>query len=239
MIVHFLQRIRSRSLRAIRHGTPPKTLPSIDAYALWAQTYPPYAHNRLMEIEQQTMLHVINTSLQLAGRDVLDLACGTGRYGLIAAKMGARRVVGVDNSGAMLRAGALRPTAEAAMISLPFGGDTFDVVLCGLAMGHLPPDGMRRAVREINRILRTGGEALISDFHPMLYLQGGRRTFAAPDGTLYAVEHYPHLVSDYFAAISDSGMIVAGIEEPRATPNGSKDGNGISLPAVLVIRCRN
>ncbi len=60
------------------------------------------AHNKLMEIEQAAMLRQLPP---LVGRDVLDLACGTGRYSQIAAERGARRVVGADNSFAMLRAG--------------------------------------------------------------------------------------------------------------------------------------
>src|SRR5215468_1484054 len=80
----------------------PRTLPSVDAYALWAATYPPRAHNRLMEIEQESMLRLLP---DLADRDVLDLACGTGRYAAIAHQRDARNVVGTDNSLAMLRGG--------------------------------------------------------------------------------------------------------------------------------------
>ena len=62
-----------------------KTLSSLDAYAQWASTYPPHAHNVLMEAEQAAM-----TSLfpPMSGKIVLDLACGTGRYGLLAQNAG-------------------------------------------------------------------------------------------------------------------------------------------------------
>ena len=215
----------------LKHLIPPRTLRSLEAYALWAPSYPPYAHNGLMQIEQAAMLRLMPT---LNNRIVLDLACGTGRYGLIAEQAGAARVVGVDNSAPMLQAGSSSTLwrALAPMTYLPFRSDSFDVILCGLATGHLPPDAMRQAIDEMGRVLRSGGESLISDFHPLLYARGGRRTFTAPDGKFYAVEHYPHSLDDYRAAISAAGMIVIAVEEPEAQVNGSH------LPAVLTIRCQ-
>ncbi len=205
---------------------PVRTLASVDAYALWSASYPPHAHNRLMQIEQDAMERLIPA---LSDRVVLDLACGTGRYTLLARQAGARQVVGVDNSRAMLVAGSACPAAEASMIDLPLASQTFDVVLCGLAVGHLQRDVMRRAIAEIARVLRPGGEALLSDFHPFLALRGKQRTFHAQDGAVYAVEHYPHLASDYFQAIQEAGMSVRAMAEPRA------EIDGMSIPAVFVV----
>ena len=213
---------------AARFRGAPKTLRSVDAYALWSESYPPHAHNPLMEIEQAGMLRLLPN---VTGRSVLDLACGTGRYGLLAQQAGAKRVVGADNSSAMLRRGVLRPAISASMDSLPFVSAGFDMVICGMALGHLPPEAMQRAIREIGRVLRPGGSALFSDFHPYVYLRGGRRTFLAPDGVKYAVEHYPHLIADYFAAIVEAGMSVTAIAEPTRLLDG------VEVPAVLIMRC--
>lgn len=218
-------------IRRLLPQRPLQTLRSLDAYALWATSYPPYAHNRLMQIEQAAMLRLMP---DVKDRSVLDLACGTGRYGRIAVQAGARRVVGADNSAPMLEAGH-DPAVQrvlAPMTSLPFASGCFDVILCGLATGHLPPDLMRQAVAEMGRILRPGGEALISDFHPLLYANGGKRTFTAPDGKAYAVEHYPHSLYDYEQAISSASMAMISVDEPNAEIGGSR------LPAVLVVRCQ-
>ncbi len=214
-------------LRRLFRPSAPPTLNSIAAYALWAATYPPHAHNALMEVEQSAMLRLLP---DLRGRDVLDLACGTGRYGLIAAERGARHVVGADNSLAMLRAGKLKSATEATSARLPFAAESFDVVVCGLALGHLQRDSLMHTLTEIARVLRPGGVLLFSDFHPYLYLNGGRRTFASPDGKTYAVEHYVYFPSEYFDLLRDATMILSGFEEPRA-----KLGK-IELPAVLVMR---
>lgn len=48
------------------------------AYALWAQAYPPHAHNPVMLAEERAMLDLMPASLQ--GQHVLDAGCGSGRY---------------------------------------------------------------------------------------------------------------------------------------------------------------
>jgi malonyl-CoA O-methyltransferase len=215
----------SQMFRAKNH---PPTLRSAEAYALWAESYPPYAHNAFMAIEQETMRALMPP---LAGRSVLDLACGSGRYARFALETGARPVIGVDSSPSMLRRahGFLRLLAD--MTALPLASAIFDIILCGLATGHLPPSAMRAAMREMARVIRPEGLILFSDFHPMLYLSGGRRTFTASDGRTYAVEHYPHLIADYFDAIRAAGLTITAIREPEATIDGQ------DIPAVLVIGC--
>lgn len=216
-------------------GASPRTLPSVEAYALWAESYPPQPHNRLMEIEQAAMLPWLQTlDLARPGCRVLDLACGTGRYSLLARQLGAQQVISFDNSPAMLRQSALAETGAAAcasMVAIPLAGDSIDMVICGLATGHLPPQAMRTAINEIGRVLRPGGVALISDFHPYVYLSGGRRTFRAADGNSYMVEHYPHLVADYFDACREAGLAVDMIREPVHTVARRE------VPAVLALRC--
>src|SRR6476469_3903288 len=80
--------------------TETPTLAPAAAYALWAASYPPHAHNPLMLAEERAMLALLPGSLR--GRSVLDAGCGSGRYLLHALRRGARRVLGVDLSGEML-----------------------------------------------------------------------------------------------------------------------------------------
>jgi malonyl-CoA O-methyltransferase len=78
----------------------PRTLSSLDAYARWAGSYPPHAHNALMRAEEAALLDLLPP---LGGRIVLDAACGSGRYARIALERGARCVIATDNSPEMLR----------------------------------------------------------------------------------------------------------------------------------------
>lgn len=197
-------------LRRAFPASQPRTLSSLDAYAQWATSYPPHAHNALMQAEEAAMKALLPP---LAGQTVLDLACGTGRYGLMAQKQGAVAVIGLDNSPAMLKANDLAYLALATSEAVPLPDESVDVVLCGLALGHLPR--LDASLKEIGRVLKPGGCALISDFHPFIFLNGAKRTFTAPDGSLYAVEHYVHLYADYHRAAETAGLRVEALLEPR------------------------
>lgn len=225
----------ARLIRRLGRAAKPPTLSSLDAYALWADGYPPHAHNALMQLEEQAMRDLMPP---LEGRDVLDLACGTGRYGRLALERGAQRVTGVDNSLPMLRKGVLAQSTQGTIARLPFAAESFDVVLCGLALGHLPREQVIATIAEVARVLRAGGEFLFSDFHPYLALNGAQRTFRAADGTQYAVAHFVYFPSDYFTWISNSLMIVEGFAEPRIPPSAELSAPGGERPAVLVMRAR-
>ncbi len=196
-------------LRRVLPARPLRTLASLDAYDLWAANYPPQAHNVLMQTEQKAMLDVLPA---LEAKIVLDLACGTGRYGLIAQERGAQLVLAIDNSPAMLAGNPLRQRVQATTEIIPLAADSVDVVLCGLALGHLPH--LQPSLDEIGRILKPGGVALVSDVHPFIALNGAQRTFAAPDGKVYAVEHYPHLYADTQQAASRTGLVIDAVLEP-------------------------
>ena len=207
-------------LRRFFHRTP-QTLSSITAYELWAQSYPAEAHNILMQIEQENMLAIMPS---LEDKVVLDLACGTGRYGKIAQNQKARQVIGVDNSFAMLERRAIPQGSQATSEAIPLPDESIDVVLCGLALGHLPE--IRPSLSEISRILRPEGIALISDFHPYQFLSGARRTFQAGNKN-YAVEHYVHHISDYFSEGQLVNLHITDLREPLFQEKS---------PVVLVVR---
>lgn len=207
-----------------------RTLDSVDAYSRWAATYPPCAHNALMHVEEAAMLDLMPP---LAGRVVLDLACGTGRYSRLAAERGARLALGLDNSPAMLRASAQPLRGLAHIEALPLPAGAVDVVICGLALGHLP--AITPALGEISRVLRPGGTALISDFHPFVFLSGGQRTFVAPDGVTYAVEHYPHLYTDYHRAAHATGLRIENVTEAVLPEAEAASLDHPEMPVVLVL----
>jgi len=208
-------------LRRVLPARPLHTLNSLDAYDLWAANYPPQAHNVLMETEQKAMLDLLPP---LAGQIVLDLACGTGRYGLIAHERRAKQVIAIDNSPAMLAGNPLSNRVQATTEVVPLASGSIDVILCGLALGHLPK--LQPSLDEIARLLKPGGVALVSDVHPFIALNGAQRTFAAPDGKVYAVEHYPHLYEDNQRAAAGAGLTIDAVLEPLLN----------RVPVVIVYR---
>ncbi len=212
----------ARIWRRFRRQIVPIPLTSLDAYALWAADYPPQAHNPLMHAEEAAM-HALLPDVR--GRVALDLAAGTGRYGLLLRDAGARIVIALDNSAPMLAANPLSYRAIASLDAIPLAQESIDLVVCGMAIGHTRD--LRSAFAAIAWVLRPGGVALISDFHPIMHFTGAKRTFQT-GGTTYAVEHYPHLYADHHAAAGSSGLTIDAVREPTLTPGGA--------PVVLVLR---
>lgn len=200
-----------------------RMLNSQQAYDQWAVDYPPMPHNQLMEVEHRAMVALMPS---LYDRVVLDVACGTGRWGQWAVAQNARCVLGLDNSPAMLRNSVLQHIALAHIESLPVATASIDVVLCGLAIGHVSHP--LNTIVEIGRVLKSGGVALLSDFHPYLAWSGAKRTFKARNGETYAVEHYAHGYADWHAAASAGELRIAGVQEPRLLDK--------TPPVVLVMR---
>jgi len=213
MFNRLIQQFKQTSLRR---------LTSRDAYQKWAEDYPPTPHNRLMEIEQDAMLSLMPA---VEGQRVLDLACGTGRYGLIAEDHGAQDVIGIDDSLAMLTKASLSNCIAGSMTQIPFADACVDIILCGLAVGHLPD--LIMVLEEIARVLDKDGYALISDFHPFQYLSGARRTFQSGN-EVYEVEHYPHLYQTWHEVCQTCGLRIDDIIEPPIPEQ--------SMPVVIVYR---
>jgi malonyl-CoA O-methyltransferase len=210
----------------------PPVLPSLQAYQQWAGAYPPHAHNALMQAEEEAMRSLLPT---MAGRTILDLACGSGRYALIAHQLGAGRVIALDNSEAMLRVSSLMGVACATTEAIPLANQTVDGIICGLALGHLPR--LEPTFHEMGRVLKPGGWLLLSDVHPFIFLNGAQRTFQAADGRTYAVEHYPHLIADYQTAGQAVELYLEALAEPGLQA-GVVAPVTSTVPVALVLRWR-
>lgn len=194
------------------------------AYALWADTYPPYPHNALMALEQQTLLSMLP---DIAGSTVIDAGCGTGRY-LRLLRARSAIAIGVDLSAAMLaraRADGAR-VARGNLCTLPIGLMSVDVVVSGLALGDVPH--LDSVLAEMARVLRPGGCLVYSVVHPIGEQAGWSRTFTAA-GRQNAIATYWHSLEEHRRACASAGLCVTGWEEPVLAEVPQH-------PAVLVVR---
>jgi arsenite methyltransferase len=105
-----------------------------------------------------------------AGERVLDIGSGPGllAYDIATAVGGTGRVCGIDASGAMVAMSSKRcagqPWAEFRMADaaqLPFPDNSFDVAVSTQVYEYLPD--VPAALRELHRVLRPGGRAVIMD----------------------------------------------------------------------------
>ena len=185
------------------------TLEPQAAYALWADTYPPYPHNALMALEQQVVVSLLP---DVRGLTVVDAACGTGRYLQLLKSRGAA-AFGIDLSAPML-ARAYDDGAAVArgdIRALPIASASVEVVVCGLALGDLPH--LAPAIAEMARVLRPGGSMVYSVVHPVGERAGWSRTFTA-GGRQNAIATYWHSLDDHRRACADAGLRITGWEEP-------------------------
>ena len=192
-----------------------RTLSPQEAYALWAETYPPHAHNPLMELEQSVVEPILRS---LAPRRALDLGTGTGRCLRLLSGAGAHTVVGIDLSPAMLgRDPEKRFRVCGDARTLPFADASFDLVCSSLMAGDIqhPADWIAEAAR----VLVPGGHLVYSDFHPAGTSRGWRRTFRAPDGRTRTLSFFPHTIEQHLHLLEQSVLLVRAVREPRLEPH--------------------
>lgn len=100
-----------------------------------------------------------------AGRDVLEVGCGTGLV-LRRIQQFARSAKGVDLSPGMLEKARARglDVVEGSATSLPFPNDQFDVTCSFKVLAHVPEIDV--ALAEMARVTRPGGMILAEFYNP-------------------------------------------------------------------------
>ncbi|HXV60196.1 MAG TPA: class I SAM-dependent methyltransferase [Vicinamibacteria bacterium] len=188
-----------------------RTLDPQAAYALWADTYPPFAHNALMEAEQAAMERMLRPLR--AGR-ALDVGTGSGRYLRLLSRSGARMIVGLDLSAAMLQRArdSGMPLVRADARRPPVASRSLDLVVASLMVGDI--DDLAAWTREMSSALRPGGSLLYSDFHPSWVEAGWRRTFETRDGRSWIVPYSPHSLDEHRFSVTRAGLEIVHMEEP-------------------------
>ncbi len=212
-----------------------------EAYARWAPLYPPVPHNPLMRAEQDAMLGLWPS---IRGRRVLDLACGSGRYSRLLVAHHAAQVVALDDCTAMLAQVSGAARVRGTMMSLPFVSDAFDVVICGLAIGHA--FNIAPWMSEVARVLKKTGLLLYSDFHPAAARAGLPRSFKDRENREVVVPHSRHELAEQLQAAAAAKLTVDAVREVRAgielseTFSRSADfyRRWHGLPLVLIVRAR-
>ncbi len=110
---------------------------------------------------QERRLAMLNAAAPLAGKRVLEFGCGIGAY-MREIRRYTPHVFGFDIEIERLQTGRAAGVAgllAAAAERLPFADNAFDVVFSNEVLEHVEDD--RAACREIARVLRPGGRAVI------------------------------------------------------------------------------
>lgn len=194
---------------------------SLSAYELKCRCASAYSSETVRFLLGDTMhpggveltARLIDSLALSTGSTVIDVACGPGRSTVRAAARAGSRAIGIDLSSGSLSAArthartldpARRPTfVRGDAESLPFGDATADGVLseCALCTFPDPP----AAVRELLRILRSGGRLALADIvADPTRLSDGLRTLDAHVACVAGARP----LADLVLLLEDSGLTV-------------------------------
>ncbi len=186
-----------------------------NGYTAWAPRYD--RPNPAIELEGPIARAMIEA---IPPGDALDAACGTGRHAATLAGLG-HRVVGVDTTGAMLAVAREKvPAADfrhGRLEQLPVEDETIDLITCALALTHV--ERLEPVMREFARVLRPGGQVILTDIHPVATMTGGIAGFRDGEdsqGIAY-VRNLTHRVSEYVTAFLDVRLSIVKCVEASVT----------------------
>jgi ubiquinone/menaquinone biosynthesis C-methylase UbiE len=184
------------------------------AYASWAESYDTN-ENRTRDLDA---LVLRTHELDIAGRDVLEIGCGTGKNTEWLVQH-AESVTALDLSPEMLARARARITSVNVKFaehdiqrSWPFPDESFNAVIGNLVLEHV--SNIRVVFEEAQRVLRPNGTLFICELHPFRQRLGSQAQFTdSKSGERHRVEAYAHDVSEYVNTGIDGGLQLVRIDE--------------------------
>jgi ubiquinone/menaquinone biosynthesis C-methylase UbiE len=186
-------------------SAPAPSLVSVEeGYARWAATYD-RTPNPLLALEERCLLPLLP---KIAGKRVLDLACGTGRWLEKLSAAAPELAIGVDQSAAMLGVARVKSAirerlARAECLHLPFKDSAFDLAICSFALEHM--GNLRRLATEWSRVLQPHADFYVTELHPTAYAAGWRTGFRDPQGSMQ-IETTAHSVEEVATVFNSAGF---------------------------------
>jgi ubiquinone/menaquinone biosynthesis C-methylase UbiE len=204
------------------------------AYNDWAETYDTDL-NRTRDLAAEALRQA---NLDLTGRKVVEVGCGTGRNTAWLAEHAAE-IVALDFSDEMLARARdrvndphVRFVQHDARAKWPLADSSTDVVVAMLILEHI--ENLETFFAEAARVLRHRGQLFLCELHPMRQLTGGQAQFSNPTtGHRQLVTAFLHDVSEYV----NTGLS-AGFELERLGEWRDADAPLNSVPRVLSLRFR-
>ena len=213
---------------------PPDKTEIATAYDRWAKTYDTDL-NRTRELAAAVLRQ---SNLRLAGRDVIEIGCGTGHNTEWLAER-ASSVLAMDFSEGMLRQAKARVhSAHVRFVQhdirsvWPTADASADLVIAMLVLEHI--EQVEPIFAEAFRALGSGGELFVCELHPMRQMSGRQAEFTSPEtGECERISAFLHDVSEYVNAGLRSGLELMHMGEWRNSNDAQSD-----LPRVLSLQFR-
>lgn len=170
---------------------PPGDKAPAAGYNLWAGEYDNQPDNLMLALDEELFSSMFN-ELDAAGKTMVDVGCGTGRHWKKILEKKPAALTGFDVSSGMLAILQRKfPQAETRLLKddilTGIADDSVDILISTLTIAHIA--GLEKALREWNRVLKPGGQMIITDYHPAALAKGGKRTFQHKGKTVSLINH--------------------------------------------------
>lgn len=149
------------------------------AYDLWASTYDDQPGGLMIDMDEETFNSLLE-NINISEKIVVDIGCGTGRHWKKLLDKNPKKLIGYDVSVEMLKRLQVKyPAAVTHLLTnhhlhgLDIG--SCDIIVSTLTIAHI--ENLEQAFKEWNRVLKPGGDIVITDYHPELLARGNKRTF--------------------------------------------------------------
>lgn len=188
--------------------------PTAAAYDSWAESYDRDA-NRTRDLDAEVLRR---HELDIAGRDVLEIGCGTGKNTEWLAAH-ADTVIALDISSEMLSRARKRVTEKNVSFiqhdiqrTWPVPDESVNAVIGNLVLEHV--NNLRIIFLEAQRVLRPNGTLFLCELHPFRQLLGSQAEYTDPKtGGRLKVEAFRHDIADYINTGIESGLRLARVGE--------------------------
>src|ERR1700730_5075673 len=136
-----------------------------EGHRVWASSYDDEC-NPMLSLEQRILEPLLPS---VAGSDVIDLGCGTGRWLNALKDNKARSLLGMDFSSEMLRVARSKLDSAANIEcadceNAALQSDSADLILCNFVLSYI--EDATNLLEIARRALRPGGSLFITDIHP-------------------------------------------------------------------------
>ncbi|HET7000253.1 MAG TPA: class I SAM-dependent methyltransferase [Puia sp.] len=188
------------------------------AYEIWSANYDKQPGNLMLDLDERIFSELIK-NIDLRDKEVIDIGCGTGRHWQKIYSKNPSRLSGFDVSGSMLELlkskfplALTQKTTDNLLTTIP--DSSIDMIISTLTIAHIK--NIEEAIASWSRVLKNGGELLVTDFHPTLLAQGGKRSFSH-GGRSLSVKNYIHPIEKIREIFYNAGCIL--IREEEKTVN--------------------
>jgi len=189
-----------KNLRSYTHMD--KGINPVKAYNLWARQYDAQPDNLMLALEGEVFTSLLRDET-LRDKVIIDIGCGTGRHWGEVLKYNPASLSGYDVSLGML--GRLKekyPNAITHQLHDNYlsklDDESCDVIITTLTIAHI--QNIEEAFKEWDRVLKSGGEILLTDYHPTALANDGDRTFVHGN-KLISIRNYVHSIEKILGII--------------------------------------